>query len=149
MSLVTITGNAWDVNLIPIPAAAEPEVFLRPIATSTARGLLTDREIAPKTFTVATGAFVFDVESAPGLMYVPILRWLKSPEDPRNRARGETEWDAFFPGNGGPISALDPAIGIRALLFGFGPPPVQLTQAIYLDITGPTIKIYGPKGGNA
>lgn len=62
-----------------------------------------------------------------------------------NRARGKAEWNPFYPGAGGNISSLDPAIGIRALLFGYGPPP-ELKFATYLDITGPKIRIYGPKG---
>lgn len=146
MTQVTITGNAWDGDLDPIPAVNEPELFFRPLATSKARGLLTDREIPAETFNVATGAFTARLESSPGLLYIPILRWLKNPEDPMNRARGKTEWDAFFPGAGGPISELDPAVGIRGLLFGFGDPSEQLNFAIYLDITGPKIRIHGPKG---
>lgn len=146
MSLVTITGSAWDGDLDPIPAENEPELFFRPIATSMARGLLTDREIPAKTFNVATGAFTVQLESQPGLMYIPIMRWLKNPESPNNRARGHSEWQMFYPGTGGDISELDPAVGIRALLFGFSPPPAQLKYAVYLDIKGPKIRIYGPEG---
>lgn len=146
MSKVTITGNAWDGDLDPVPAENEPELWFRPLATSTARGLLTDREIPADTFNLASGAFTVRIESQPGLMYTPILRWLKNPEDPNNRARGKTEWEPFYPAEGGDISSLSPIAGLFGLLFGFGPPPQRLTFAIYLDITGPKIRIYGPKG---
>ncbi|WP_455904728.1 hypothetical protein [Microbacterium sp.] len=146
MSKVTITGNAWDGDLDPIPTVNAPELFFRPIATSAARGLLTDREIPAESFNLGTGAFTVQLESQPGLMYAPILRWLKNPEDPKNRARGQTEWEPFYPGAGGDISSLSPIAGLFGLLFGFGPPPSYLFFAIYLDITGPKIRIYGPKG---
>lgn len=146
MPKATVTGNVWDSDLDPIPASNAPELFFRPVATSTARGLLTDREIPADTFNVGTGAFTVQLESQPGLMYTPILRWLKNPQDLGNRARGQSEWEPFYPGTGGDISSLSPITGLFGLLFGYGPPPSHLFFAVYLDITGPDIKIYGPKG---
>lgn len=146
MSKATVTGNVWDGDLAPIPALNDPQLYFKPLATSAARGLLTDREIPADTFNVGTGAFTVQLESQPGLMYTPVLTWLKNPEDPANRARGHAEWEPFYPGTGGNISGLSPIAGLFGLLFGFGPPPSFLKLAIYLDITGPDIKIYGPKG---
>lgn len=147
MAQVVITYNAWDANRGPVPAINEPEVWFRPIATSVAVGLITDREVRG-SLDVATGAGSVSLESAPGLFYVPILRWLKNPQDPANRARGSAEWDPFHPGQGGDISALQPLVGFSGLLFGFGPPPEDLEDAVYLDITGPAVGIWGPSGGN-
>jgi hypothetical protein len=140
MALVTNTGNAWDQNGVPIPAVNEPELWSRPLWTSTARGLLTDREVPAKTFNVATGAFTVELESAPGLLFMPILRWLKNPEDPKHRARGEAEWRPFFPGGGGPIDELpDTSVGLRGAYYGLGNPPpsfIERDDIAYIDISG-------------
>lgn len=149
MAQVTITYNAWDHNREVVPANLQPEVWFRPLGTSLANGLMTAREVKG-TLNASTGVGSVSLESAPGLMYVPEMRWLvdesQASESEPNRARGYCEWEAFFPADGGPISELSPIVGLFGLLYGFGPPPSYLTLAIYLDITGPAIKIYGPKG---
>lgn len=149
MALVTVTYNVWDANGVVIPSSLMPEVWFRPVAASTARGLLTDREVKG-TLNPSTGAGSVQLESTPGLFYVPSVRWLidkdQASESERNRARGRTEWEPFYPGAGGDISSLSPIAGLVGLLYGYGPPPSYLIFAVYFDITGPDIKIYGPKG---
>lgn len=140
MAKVTITGSVWDGDLDPIPAANEPELFFRPLSTSRDRGLLTDREVFADIPNLGTGAFTVQLESQPGLMYVPILRWLKNPEDPNNRARGQAEWEPIFPGAGGPIDQL-PSDGnaLSGVWHGFGDPPEvfkKRNDVIYVDISG-------------
>lgn len=146
MTQVTITGNAWDGGLTPIPSTNEPELWFRPLTTSMERGLITDREIPAKTFNVSTGAFTVDLESEQGLIYIPILRWLKNPEDPMNRARGQSEWPAFAPGTGGDISSLAPLTHLRGVIAGFGPVFSWPTPIVYLNLSEPSGKIgvYGP-----
>lgn len=138
MTLVTVTGNAWDANQIAIPAVNQPELWFRPIATSMAAGLLSDREIPAKTFSLISGAFTVDLESNGELLYIPILRWLKNPEDPKNRARGQTEWAPFNPSAGGAIDQL-PGAPVGALLWWVGlesdPPPAGF-QGLWL-VSGP------------
>lgn len=148
MSKVTITGNVWDGDLEPIPAANEPELFFRPLATSNDRGLLTDREVFADITDPVTGAFTVQLESQPGLVYIPIVRWLKNPEDPNNRARGQAEWKPIYPGAGGPISNLPDVVKLSGVWWGFGPPPAQLrsrNDSFYLDINGPGLGIWVPE----
>lgn len=140
MPLVTVTGNAWDASRAPIPALNEPELWFRPLDTEIGSGLLTDREVPAKTFDVASGAFTVDVESKPGLLYQPIMRWLKNAEDPRNRARTETEWLPFFPDLGGDIDDLiEIAIGIGLVYVDssvqLGMSPIPRYQLAYNPVT--------------
>lgn len=151
MAKVTITGNVLDSDLEPIPAENEPELFFRPLATSDARGLLTDREVLAEITNPGTGAFTVQLESQPGLIYVPIVRWLKNPEDPNNRARGQAEWKPIFPGDGGPISSLPGVVKLSGLWYGLGQPPAQLKSrddSIYLDISGPGVGVWVPAFAN-
>lgn len=146
MSKVTVSGNAWDHNLVAVPANLQPQLYFRPVATSMAHGLLTSREV--KATLQSSGQFTVQLDSHPGIFYVPVMEWLldasQADELVQNRALSRCEWTAFYPGRGGDISELNPAVGLSALLYGFGPPPEQLEKAVYLDITGPTVKIYGP-----
>lgn len=148
MALVTITYNAWDHNRQVIPAELQPRVGFRPLATSLANGMLTKREVWG-SLNPTTGAGSVQLESAPGLLYVPFMEWLRDPsqasESVQNRALGSCEWEAIFPGTGGPITELSKFVGQLGLLYGFGNPPQQLENAIYLDITGPRIRIHGSR----
>ncbi|KRD51971.1 hypothetical protein [Microbacterium sp. Root280D1] len=141
MTLVTITYNAWDANRGKIPAADKPEIWFRPLTTSVENGLITDREVKG-TLDYSTGAGQVQLESAPGLLYVPFLRWLSNPllDEPGNRAFEYAEWSPFHPANGGPIDELPgivPAFG--AFFYGFGDPPNFLfirNDVIWVDISG-------------
>ena len=149
MALVTITGNVWDAGNTPIPASQEPRLWAKPKGEYIGEGLSTATEVQA-TLNAATGAFTIDVESVPGLFYDFELDWLipgQEDEPPERRARGFAQWLSIYPGAGGHISGLGPWAGLLGVLFGFGPPPPHLTAAIYLDITGPDIGIYGPAGG--
>ncbi|MEV8023405.1 hypothetical protein [Microbacterium sp. NPDC080220] len=102
------------------------------------------------SLTAATGAFTVQLESALGISYTPILDYLVTPtgETPENRARGRVEFPRIYPGDGGDIGDLGEFIGMSGIVFGFGPPPSHFRNVVYLDITGPDIDIYGPRGGN-
>lgn len=151
MALVTVTYNAWDHNQDPVPSSLQPELWFRPLATSYAAGLMTSREV--KGSLSASGAGSVRLESQPGLLYMPVLRWLSDPsqadEDIENRARAYDEWEPFYPGGGGDISELDPAVGLKGVLYGYGRPPERLDGVVYLDIGGTTgvgVGVYGPDG---
>lgn len=149
MALVTVTYNAWDHNREVVPAELHPRVGFRPVGTSLAAGLMTSREVWG-SLNPTTGAGAVEIESSPGLVYVPFMDWLvdrtQEAETVENRARAYCEWKPVFPGVGGPIETLDPAVGFRGILYGFGSPPLFLENVVYLNITGPTIRIYGPAG---
>lgn len=149
MTLVTVTGKAWAHDQQPISPGLEPELWFRPLATSLAHGLLTSREVKA-SLNPDTGVFNVQLESHQNIRYVPVMRWLvpagSSNESMENRARGYDEWPIIHPGRGGDISELDPEVGINGILYGFGAPPTQLEGVVYLDITGPAIRIYGPAG---
>lgn len=151
MALVTVTYNAWDANREVIPANLVPEVWFRPIATSRDNGLLTDREVKG-TLNPTTGAGSVQLESLPGLLYVPSVRWLVDPdqqnESEQNRARGRSEWEPIFPGDGGPISTLPGVVKLSGIWYGYGAPPTSIKKrndSIYLDITGPGVGVWVPE----
>lgn len=146
MTTVTVSGNAMDHNAVAVPASLQPELWFRPLATSLAHGALTNREV--KAELQSSGAFTALLESHPNIRYVPFMRWLTDTSqanlDPQNRALEYCEWQVINPGQGGDISTLDPNVGVTGLLYGFGPPPERLENVVYIDITGPQIRIYGP-----
>lgn len=142
MALVTVTYNAWDHNRQVIPASLQPEVWFRPVKSSLAAGLMTQREVKG-TLDPATGAGSVQLESAPGLVYVPVIRWLtdqsQSNETVPNRSRGYDEWDPIYPANGGPIDQLPGVVKLNGFYYGFGDPPQFLARrndVIYIDISG-------------
>jgi len=148
MTLVTVTYRAWDHNRKVVSVGEQPRVYFRPLSTDLTLGLMTDREIFG-TLDPVTGVGSVQLESAEGLLYQPVMDWLidDNSSAPTNRARESCEWTPFFPSTGGDISSLDPAVGLRGVLTGFGLPPGHLDRAVYLDLTGPRIRIYGPAGG--
>lgn len=153
MAQVTITYNVWDHSRDVIPSGIVPEIWFRPVATSYAAGLMSSREVKG-SLDPGTGAGSVQLESAPGLTYVPVLRWLsdasQANETVENRARGYDEWSPFCPGAGGPIDQLpNVSPNIRGIFYGFGNPPQwvrSLTAAVYLDIKGAPIRVWGPEG---
>jgi len=147
VALVTVTGNVWDHSRDPIPAESEPELWFRPAASTIAGSLLAGIE-SQATLNVATGAFEVELESAPGIQYTPVLRWLVNPgSELERRAYGYTEFPAFNPGAGGDIGTLPPYVTVNGIVAGYGPPPAELTDVFYLDISGPKPVLYGPEGG--
>lgn len=149
MALVTITGNVQDHNREPVPEELQPELWFRPRRAGYVNGLSTAREVKATLF--SGGGFAVEVESAPGVYYVPVVRWLSDPsqadEDIQNRAYGYNEWDPVWPADGGPISGLprDP-IQIDGVWYGYGPPPEYLSGALYVDISGVKLRAYAPAG---
>lgn len=152
MAQVTITYNVWDHSRDVIPSGIVPEIWFRPVATSYAAGLMSAREVKG-SLDPETGAGSVQLESAPGLTYVPVLRWLsdasQATEDIENRARGYDEWIPFYPAGGGPIDQL-PTVSphIRGIFYGFGDPPEwvrAIKNAIYWDIEGPDLEVWGPE----
>ena len=143
MAQVTVTYNAWDHDQGKIPESLRPQVGFRPLATSLVSGMMTNREVWG-TLDYATGAGSVKLESAPGLLYVPFMRWLTDPsqanEQVENRSYGYCEWKPFFPGNGGPIDQLPDVVpAFSAFYYGFGDPPQFLRvrdDVVYIDITG-------------
>lgn len=149
MALVTVTGNVWDHSQAPIPADQQPRLWFRPDKSRIGKGLQADVETRAN-LTAGSGAFTVQLESLPNISYTPVLDYLvESGGLPENRARGYIEFPPFYPGNGGDISTLTSFVGVNGLMFGFGKPPAHLANVVYLDISGPNIRIYGPKGGNA
>lgn len=149
MGLVTITGNVWDHSRDPIPEAQQPRLWFRPNRSRVGAGLQAGVE-TQATLTASTGAFTVELESFPDTTYTPVLDYLISGStDPDVRARGYIEFPPIFPGTGGDISSLGAFVGVNGIIFGFGPPPAHLSAVVYMDITGPNIRIYGPTGGNA
>lgn len=147
MALVTITGKAWEHGYRTVPADLQPELWFRPLSTSYARGLRSSREVRA-ALDSDTGDFEVELESQPGLLYVPVLRWLtdrsQATESVDNRARGYDEWEPFWPGNGGDISNMDPWGGRWGLFFGYGDPPSSLSNAVYFDLEDSPVRIWGP-----
>lgn len=151
MPLVTVTYNAWDHNREVVPAELRPRVGFRPVATSLEAGLMTDREIWGGLNTT-TGAGSVELESIPGLFYVPFMEWLTDAsqwsEAVQNRAMGRSEWKPIHPANGGSISNLPGVVKLSGVWYGFGSPPSFLRErddSIYLDITGPGVGVWGPE----
>lgn len=150
MALVTITGNVWDHSRDAIAESQQPRLWFRPDRSRVGPGLLGDEEVQA-SLTASTGAFTVQLESALGISYTPVLDYLvpgMSSESPGNRARGYVEFPRIYPGDGGDIGDLGEFIGMSGIVFGFGPPPSHFRDVVYLDITGPDIDIYGPRGGN-
>ena len=138
----TITYNVWDHNQGKIPAELQPRIGFRPIATSMVNGLMTDREVWG-TLDLSTGAGQVTLEYAPGILYVPFVDWLVSPdqaaEQVQNRARGMSEWDPNQPTTSGPIDELPDVVQMRGFYYGLGDPPSFLrsrSDVIYIDISG-------------
>jgi hypothetical protein len=148
MTQVTVTGNVYSHGRAPIAASLQPRLWFRPDKPHMAVGLQDSRGVLA-TLNATTGAFSVEIESFPGVRYIPTLEYLRSADDTYAKgAFGFEEWPMFYPGSGGDISALSSFVGSFGLLFGFGAPPSELSNVIYIDITGPAIRIYGPTGGN-
>lgn len=138
MALVEVTGNAWGHDRQPISPTLQPELFFRPLQSSMYTGLMSDREVKA-ALTTASGAFTVKLESQPGLYYVPVLRWLVSPEmsneTEQNRARQRDEWPPILPGNGGDISDLFDLTPYGPIVAALGKPPAGTQGIAWFDLT--------------
>lgn len=141
MATVLVTYNAWDHNRVVVPANLQPEVWFRPLKASLASGMMTAREV--KGSLSASGSGQVTLETAPELLYVPVMRWLSDPsqadETPDNRAYGYCEWDPVYPAAGGPIDQLPGVVKFGAFFYGLGNPPGFLARrndVLYIDVSG-------------
>lgn len=137
MAKVTVTYNAWDHNREVIPAVLQPRVGFRPIKSSLASGLMTNREVWGTLNGSGSGSV--QLESEPDVFYVPFMDWLEVPGAAEHDARGYCEWDPIYPGQGGPIDQLPPATKFAGFLYGLGDPPQYIKRrndVIYIDISG-------------
>ncbi len=149
MALVRITGNAWTHQGEPIPAERRPELFFVPKA----HGIGDDSlllGVEAKAALETDGEFAADVESYPGLLYQPRMRWLLNPEepDPEMWAYGSAEWPFLIaPGSGGPIGDLIGVFPPGTILVGIGEPPIG--GVVWIDITDETengVAVWAPEG---
>lgn len=134
MALVTVTYNAWDHNREVIPASRQPRVGFKPLRTSLANGLMTNREVWG-TLNSTTGAGSARLESAPGLLFVPFMDWLTGPATSENDRGGYCEWAPILPGNGGDISDLADLRSFGPIIAAMGAPPEQLSGLVWIDLT--------------
>lgn len=138
MALVTVTYNAWDHNREVIPANLQPRVGFRPLQTSLMQGMLTAREVWGSLST-SSGAGQVRLENTPGILYVPFMEWLASPDQAseavQNRAMGRCEWQPIIPGNGGDISDLADLTPYGPIVAVLGPPPSGTEGIVWIDLT--------------
>ena len=152
MALVQITGNAWDHQGQPIPANRAPELFFVPRAHGFGGSALLVGGEAKATLNTSTGAFTVEVESQPGLLYQPRMRWLLNPDgpDPDQWRFGTAEWPFLIaPGEGGLITDLIGVFPPGTILVGIGPPPVG--GIVWIDINDQTedgALVWAPEGVN-
>lgn len=145
MAKVRIEGYAWDHSREVIPANTSPELYFRPNKGNIAPvGLLTAQNVKA-VLNPTTGKFFVDVDNAKGITYTPWMRYLTDPEDPKSWG-GYTEWVTVAPGQGGDIGALQPSPGAVGPIIGYGPPPADLEDVIYIDVSGVRPTLYAPGG---
>lgn len=128
MGVVTVTGNAWDHANSPIPAGRHPELWFRPNRAKLAGDALLTATDVRASLDAVSGAFSVQLESGPGVLYRPWMRWLVNPgeTDPERWAFGYEEWP--FEINpypfGGPISELVRVeLSIYTVYVGLADPP--------------------------
>lgn len=128
MSIVTVTGNAWDHTGAPIPAALRPELWFRPARDDVSGSALLAGVEAKATLDLVTGGFTVQLVAEPWLRYKPVLRWLINPSEvrPERWAFGYAEWDWSinpYP-NGGPVGGLDgPDLSVYEVFVSLYAPP--------------------------
>lgn len=142
-----ITGFVSDVGLKPLAGRAL-RLFLKLDKPSTLGPNLLLRDRYEAVITDATGAFVFSNvvgsdEMLPPSTYTLVAKW-----------DGYLEQDVItglrVPASGGEISDLISAAGAASpgtVMYGFGPPPDDLTNVLYIDISGSDPVLYAPSDG--
>lgn len=142
-----VTGRLSDVGLKPL-SGRFPSLALRLDRPSTfgANVLVRDRYRA--TINDSTGQFTFTSvvgsdEMLPASTYTLVADWDAGQQlDVISGLR--------VPSKGGTISdivAATAAVRPGTVMYGFGPPPTHLTNILYIDITGPDLKLYAPSNG--
>lgn len=108
MNLVTVNGTLLNPDRNEVPPDVRPQLVFRPNGPTTSGGMRTNWEVPAKTYDESNGEFTVDLESAPGIRYTPVLRWLVSPADSpfEMQAFGYCEWPPFPPDIGGNIREL-------------------------------------------
>lgn len=141
MSIVTVTGNAWDHTGAPIPARYMPELWFRPLGNNISEHSLLAGIEAKAVLDQATGSFMATLVAEPWLRYVPVLRWITNPSEPlpENWSWQYAEWNWSINPHpaGGPISSLTSQdLSIYSVLVSLSPPPPGYT-GWYLSAPGP------------
>lgn len=126
MPLVTVTGKALDASGVPIPAAQQPRLFVRPTeSTVWGETAYTGDEVECE-YVPSTGGFRVQLDNRPGIRYtlwMDRLRPGQESEPPERRARSWEQWSRpFHPGEGGPIGDITPE-PVGPLWYGPTPPP--------------------------
>lgn len=148
MAKVRVYGNAWDGALEEIPASLDPVLEFLIEEPYIGPGLVADVEVTATWLNLATGSFEVYLDNSIEAMWIPVLSWNADPDDVGEfRRRARVEWPAFFAGSGGDISIVggnNNRPRLSGVYYGFGEPPSWLKRAVYLDISGPGIDVYGP-----
>lgn len=147
MAKVRVYGNAWDGALAAIPASLDPILEFLVAESYVGPGLVADVEVRANWINISSGAFEVYLDNALEAMWIPVLSWNADPNDVGEfRRRARVEWPAFWAGDGGDISVLGnlKPPTVKGIYYGFGNPPAWLSRAVYLDIRGPQIRIWGP-----
>ena len=150
MAKVRVFGNAWDGALAAIPANLDPVLEFLLAEPYAGPGLVADVEVAATWLNINTGSFEVYLDNSLPALWIPVLSWNADPADVGEfRRRARVEWPAFWPGDGGNITVVGNSRPphINGLYYGFGNPPAWLTRAVYLDIRGPAVRIWGPPNG--
>lgn len=149
MSTVTITGNAWTHQGVPVPAGKHPELWFRPKAHAWGSdGLLLGVEV--KATLAADGSFSVALESEQDTYYQPVMRWLINPaeQDPAQWAWQYAEWPFLVvPGDGGNITDLINAFPPGTIIVALGPPLSSISNVAWVDLTDQTDEgamVYAP-----
>ncbi|WP_345750122.1 hypothetical protein [Microbacterium rhizophilus] len=144
MPLVTVTYNAWDHNREVVPASRQPRVGFRPLRTSYANGLMTNREVWG-SLNATTGAGSVPLEK--GVLYMPFMDWLTGEASTENDRGGYCEWKPFRAVISGAIGAQPTVSGVvNGIVFDYGPPPAGLEDVAYIDISGEKPVFWIPEG---
>ena len=142
-----ITGRLSDVGLQPL-SGRFPRLFLRLDRPSTFGSNLLVRDKYEATITDGTGAFVFESvvgsdEMLPASTYTLVADWDAGQQlDVMSGLR--------VPSTGGNISDIIIATGAArpgTIMYGFGPPPPELQNVLYIDISGVNPVLYAPSNG--
>lgn len=144
-----VTGYLTDVGVKPL-SGRFPRLFLRLDNVSTMGPNVLVRDPYEATITDATGAFTFSGvvgsdEMLPSSTYTLTADW-----DAGQRL--DVLSGLRVPSTGGNISDIIAATGAAqpgTVMYGYGPPPDNLSNVLYVDISGGNPVLYAPNNGGA